>query len=195
MSSGISVLLAVCSWFVVLLYFIFILMDYNRFMSGMKNLIPEKYKATVLHVAKDIKDSMNRYCVYCRSAIQHRLFDNRLADGGGYGHVYRASEYGALFAVGVVGAHGVVVCGLCCRDRRRLLGHLHHGSGGLCGGAIDTRLCACAQDYGQDDGSKPGDNPVVVEHLGYPFGLPRSNHSVADDHPSALLLQSLRAGQ
>ena len=60
-SGGISVLLAVCSWFVVLLYFIFILMDYNRFMSGMKNLIPEKYKATVLHVAKDIKDSMNRY--------------------------------------------------------------------------------------------------------------------------------------
>ncbi len=60
-SGSISLLFTVVSWFIVLLYFIFILMDYDRFMTGMKNLIPEKYKPTVLGIASDIKISMNRY--------------------------------------------------------------------------------------------------------------------------------------
>lgn len=60
-SSGISAVLALCSWFIVLLYFIFILLDYNRFMAGMRNLIPEKYKPIVLKIGNDIKTSMNRY--------------------------------------------------------------------------------------------------------------------------------------
>ena len=60
-SGSISLLFTVVSWFIVLLYFIFILMDYDRFMNGMKNLIPEKYKPAVLGIASDIKISMNRY--------------------------------------------------------------------------------------------------------------------------------------
>ena len=60
-SGSISMLLTVCSWFIVLLYFIFILLDYDRFMNSMRNLIPQKYKPTVLKIAGDIKNSMNRY--------------------------------------------------------------------------------------------------------------------------------------
>lgn len=60
-SGSISVLLTVCSWFIVLLYFFFILLDYNRFMESMRALIPKKYKPMVLKIANDIKDSMNRY--------------------------------------------------------------------------------------------------------------------------------------
>lgn len=60
-SSGISAIIAACSWFIVLIYFIFILLDYDRFMKGMRNLIPDKYKDTVLKIAGDIKFSMNRY--------------------------------------------------------------------------------------------------------------------------------------
>lgn len=60
-SSGVAFLWAICSWFIVLLYFFFILMDYDRFMNGMKNLIPGQYKEKVLKVANDVKDSMNRY--------------------------------------------------------------------------------------------------------------------------------------
>lgn len=60
-SGSISMLLTVCSWFIVLLYFIFILLDYDRFMNSMRSLIPQKYKPMVLKIAGDIKNSMNRY--------------------------------------------------------------------------------------------------------------------------------------
>lgn len=60
-SGSISMILAVCSWFIVLLYFFFILMDYNRFMESMRNMIPPKYKNVVMKIANDVKDSMNRY--------------------------------------------------------------------------------------------------------------------------------------
>ena len=60
-SGSISMLLTVCSWFIVLLYFIFILLDYDRFMNSIRSLIPQKYKPTVLKIAGDIKNSMNRY--------------------------------------------------------------------------------------------------------------------------------------
>lgn len=60
-SGSISVMITICSWFIVLLYFIFILLDYNRFMQSMRNLIPKKYKDTILKIGGDIKNSMNRY--------------------------------------------------------------------------------------------------------------------------------------
>lgn len=60
-SGGISMLLTIASWFIVLLYFIFILLDYHRFMDSMKALIPDKYRPTVLRIADDIRLSMNRY--------------------------------------------------------------------------------------------------------------------------------------
>lgn len=61
LSGGISLIIALCGWFIVLLYFIFILLDYERFMRGMVGLIPQKYKGIVLKIATDIKESMNRY--------------------------------------------------------------------------------------------------------------------------------------
>ena len=60
-SSSISVIMYICGWFIVLIYFIFILLDYNSFMKGMKDLIPEKYKQPVLSVLSDVKASMNKY--------------------------------------------------------------------------------------------------------------------------------------
>lgn len=61
LSGSISMLLTICSWFIVLLYFFFILLDYNKFMESMRSLIPKKYKPMVLKIAGDIKESMNRY--------------------------------------------------------------------------------------------------------------------------------------
>ena len=60
-SGSLSMLLVVGSWFIVLLYFFFILLDYNRFMTSLRDMIPKKYKSIVLKIAGDIKDSMNRY--------------------------------------------------------------------------------------------------------------------------------------
>lgn len=60
-SGSISIIVTICSWFIVLLYFIFILLDYEAFMNGIRNLVPEKYKKPVFHIIDDIKNSMNRY--------------------------------------------------------------------------------------------------------------------------------------
>ena len=60
-SGSISVILTIAGWFIVLLYFIFILMDYDRFVTGIRQLVPQKYKKTVFGIANDVKDSMNCY--------------------------------------------------------------------------------------------------------------------------------------
>ena len=60
-SGSISIILTICGWFIVLLYFIFILMDYDRFVSGIRKLVPPKYKRIVFGIANDVKDSMNCY--------------------------------------------------------------------------------------------------------------------------------------
>ena len=60
-SGSISAIFAICSWFIVLLYFIFILLDYEAFMNGMRDLVPAKYKKPVFRIIDDIKNSMNRY--------------------------------------------------------------------------------------------------------------------------------------
>lgn len=60
-SGSISAIFTFFGWFIVLLYFIFILLDYNRFMNGVRNLVPQKYKPVVFSIAHDIKISMNHY--------------------------------------------------------------------------------------------------------------------------------------
>lgn len=48
-------------WLLTFIYIIFILIDYDKLGSGFELLIPEKYKPSVLQIASDVKDSMNKY--------------------------------------------------------------------------------------------------------------------------------------
>lgn len=61
MSSSISVLLGICSWLVVVLYLVFILIDYDKFMNGLKLMVPHKYKHATFRVFNDVEVSMNHY--------------------------------------------------------------------------------------------------------------------------------------
>ena len=47
--------------FVIVLYLIFILLDYKEVQEGFRSLIPDKYKTSVLTLVDDIEDSMNTY--------------------------------------------------------------------------------------------------------------------------------------
>ena len=47
--------------FIILLYLIFILRDYEVLAKGWKSLIPAKYKVFVLQLTDDIEISMNKY--------------------------------------------------------------------------------------------------------------------------------------
>lgn len=61
LSGTFSVLFSMAIIFVVLLYLIFILIDYERIADGWIKLVPEKYRSFVSELAMDVQESMNRY--------------------------------------------------------------------------------------------------------------------------------------
>lgn len=79
-----SVLFSVTMVFVILLYFIFILLDYEKIANSWRYLVPEKYRPFVEGLGDDVEVSMNRYfrgqslvalCVGILLAIGFRIID------------------------------------------------------------------------------------------------------------------------
>lgn len=60
-TSSIRGVFAIFSWSIVLLYIFFILLDYQKIITGFGNLIPQRYRKTVVGIGNDVKESMNRY--------------------------------------------------------------------------------------------------------------------------------------
>lgn len=60
-TSAVDFLMHSLEWLLTFIYIIFILIDYDKLGSGIQLLVPEKYKASVFQVCRDIKDSMNKY--------------------------------------------------------------------------------------------------------------------------------------
>lgn len=56
-----SILFSITIIFVIFLYFIFILLDYERIANGWMHLIPSRYRPFVQGLAEDVESSMNRY--------------------------------------------------------------------------------------------------------------------------------------
>ncbi len=59
--SGFNIVMGVVSWFITLLYLVFIMLDYERLLKGFRRLVPPKYRETTFRIGNDIKDSMNHY--------------------------------------------------------------------------------------------------------------------------------------
>ena len=91
--SSLSLLVGVISWLIVVLYVIFIMLDYERFTLSMRQLIPYGQRDQVYHIIKDIENAMNRYF---------------------RGQFYIASLVGLLFAAGflIIGLPMAVIFGL-----------------------------------------------------------------------------------
>jgi predicted PurR-regulated permease PerM len=53
--------MGIIGWFIVILYIIFIMLDYEKLMNGFKKMIPSQYRRTVLSIGHDVKTSMNLY--------------------------------------------------------------------------------------------------------------------------------------
>ena len=56
-----SFLFSITIIFVILLYFIFILLDYEKIVNGWSKLIPERYRPFIQELAEDVEYNMNRY--------------------------------------------------------------------------------------------------------------------------------------
>ncbi len=60
-NGGLHVVLAVAGWLMVLLYVVFIMLDYERLMNGFRLLVPPRARPLAYKLGNDIKDSMNHY--------------------------------------------------------------------------------------------------------------------------------------
>lgn len=60
-SSGLSFIFGVFSWLVVVLYVIFIMLDYEHIMSGFRRLVPVRHRPWAYKLGNDVKTAMNRY--------------------------------------------------------------------------------------------------------------------------------------
>lgn len=61
LSSGVDVIIGVVGWFIVFLYLVFIMIDYDNLFVAFKKLVPPKYRGFTFKVGNDIKTSMNQY--------------------------------------------------------------------------------------------------------------------------------------
>ena len=61
LSSGIGIIWDIVSWLIVLLYLIFIMLDYERLTLSFRQLVPFNHRKKVFKIFDDIKYSMNRY--------------------------------------------------------------------------------------------------------------------------------------
>lgn len=61
LSNGVAILLALLSWLIVILYVIFIMLDYERLMLSFRQLVPYRHRHRVFHIFNDIRSAMNRY--------------------------------------------------------------------------------------------------------------------------------------
>lgn len=60
-SGGIEIVLWVLNWFFTLLYIVFIMLDYDRLIRGIRRLVPPKYRVRTFSILSDVKASMNHY--------------------------------------------------------------------------------------------------------------------------------------
>lgn len=56
-----NLVLAVFNWFIVLLYMVFIMLDYERLSNGFRRMVLPKYRPIVFSIFSDVKHAMNQY--------------------------------------------------------------------------------------------------------------------------------------
>ena len=61
LTSGVAFIAGAVSWLIVLLYVVFIMLDYERLMLSFRQLVPQNQRRRVLRIFSDIKDAMNHY--------------------------------------------------------------------------------------------------------------------------------------
>lgn len=60
-TGSISVLIGIFNWLMVILYVVFIMIDYERLGRGFRMMLPPKLRKPAMRIGRDIKESMNQY--------------------------------------------------------------------------------------------------------------------------------------
>lgn len=60
-TGSISMIISLISWLIVVLYVVFIMIDYTRLARGFRAMVPPRYRKTTDRLVRDIEKSMNHY--------------------------------------------------------------------------------------------------------------------------------------
>lgn len=60
-TGGLDKILGLLGWLIVVVYVLFILLDFDKYEQGVKSYIPDKYKPMVSEIAHDVSWTMKRY--------------------------------------------------------------------------------------------------------------------------------------
>lgn len=60
-TSGLDKILGLFGWLISFIYVIFILLDFDKYKNGIKNLIPNRYKAGASEISHDVSWTMKKY--------------------------------------------------------------------------------------------------------------------------------------
>lgn len=61
LTSGVTIIWAMVSWCIVILYVIFIMIDYDKLAAMFRRMVPPRSRTTVFRLGNDLKRSMNHY--------------------------------------------------------------------------------------------------------------------------------------
>lgn len=60
-SGGFGVVMWVLNCFITMLYIVFIMLDYEKLIKGIRRMVPPKYRKPTFHILRDVKTGMNHY--------------------------------------------------------------------------------------------------------------------------------------
>lgn len=197
-SESINLLFGFFTVFLILLYIVFILLDYESISEGWAHLMPKKYRKTVTGILNDVKDGMNRYfrgqalvalCVGILFSIGFLIIDFPLAIGLGL-------FIGALNMVPYLQIIGFVPTIMLAILKAADTGDnfwINHSFGCRCihSGTNHTRWLSRSSHHGKDYRFEPSHHPALSIYLGIVNGNVGYDYSFAADHSNALLLSTI----
>lgn len=60
-TGSVEIILSVVSWLVVIIYVVFIMLDYERLNAGLRHMVPPRFRPMAFKIGNDVKRSMNHY--------------------------------------------------------------------------------------------------------------------------------------
>ena len=201
LSESVNLLFSFFTFFLILLYIVFILLDYESIAEGWTHLVPQKYRPFVVSVMNDVKDGMNRYfrgqafvalCVGILFSIGFLIIDFPLAIGLGL-------FIGALNLVPYLQIIGfiptIVLAILKAADTGGNFWIIMHRPCCIHNSTSHSRRIHRTACHGEDYGPEPCHHPTVFINLGFIDGYAGYDYSTSAYHPYALLLSTFHHKQ
>jgi len=191
LAESLNILFSILASFIILLYVIFILLDYEAIAEGWLHLLPNKYRTFASNLVHDVQDGMNRYfrgqalvafCVGILFSIGFLIIDFPMAIALGL-------FIGALNMVPYLQIIGFLPTILLAILKAADTGQNFWIS--LCNRTNHTGYLPCPQNHGKDYRTESCHHPFISFHLGFINGNARYDHRLTTNNFNALLLPTL----